>query len=288
MLLMITTVFSGCGADKNNVSADNIELKEPVGVSADFAYVTERDMFFSDVYSASVNPGVVEYSFPKEENFKKYGKTPGETVAKGDVLAYTETKELDKQVADMEEELADMESYHVLTVDNLNKDIEDAKKNQYEAFQPYAKLLEFQPDENSEEFAGWAAMALMPEGVYKRAVQNTERLEQNLKQTKELYELEHNYKVANISRIKDKINTATLISDVEGEIVACGYYYSGDRIEKDTSVIAVGDTSKRILQTEYISKSNIKKALDIYAVIDGKRYEVEYINMEPEEYKQTR
>lgn len=285
-LLMITTIFSGCGETSDDGSKDNIALVEPVGVAADYAYAMERNMYFTDVFSSSVNPAVVEYSFPREESFKKYGKTPGETVSNGDILVYTETKNLDKQISDLQEEIADMESNQAIVVDGLNKDIEDAKKAQYEAFEPYGELLKFEPDEGTPEFEWWAQMALMPEGIYRRAVQNTERLEQSLKQTNELYELEHNYKLANLSRLQDKINTATLISNVNGEIVASGYYYHGDTIQKDTSVIAVGDTSKRVLQTEYISKANIKKALDIYAVIDGKRYEVEYVNMEPEEYKQ--
>ena len=71
-----------------------------------------------------------------------------------------------------------------------------------------------------------------------------------------------------------------------GEIVACNYFANGDIIAKDTPLLAVGDTSVKVLNTEYISKSKITKALDVYAVIDGKRYEIQYENMEPEEYQQ--
>lgn len=285
-VILIATSFTGCGTSDDDGRKENIVLEEPVGVSADYAIAGRRDMFFTEVYSSSVNPDVVEYAFPKDQTFKKYGATPGNTVKKGDTLAYSETKELDKQIESMREELEDMQSYHALQVQWLKNDIADAKESEWKAYSAYAEVLQSEPDKDSEYFDMWAKVALMPESGYARAKQNRERLEQNLKQNEELYQLENNYKAGNISRVQDKINDATIISNVDGEVVACNYYYSGDRIEKDTALVAVGDVSKRVLQTEYISKANISKALEYYAVIDGKRYELEYVNMEPEEYKQ--
>lgn len=287
--LVVTTFVSfmaACGNDSDDGSNDKITLEEPVGVSAEYDVVAERNMYSVDVYSSSVNPVVTEYSFSKDQTFKKYGATPGSTVKAGDELAYSQTKSMDKQITELSEELADFESDYAITIDNLNKDIEDAKKAEYKAAEPYMEIVKFKPEENSDAYAGWAAMALLPEGIYARAVQNRERLEQNLKQTKELHELEYQYKVNKLENIKSKVTDATIIADVDGEIVAGNFFEDGDWIEKETPILAVGDISQRVLQTEYISKGNVNKALDIYAIINGKRYELQYVNMDPEEHKQ--
>lgn len=286
MVAMVTTFVSGCGTSLDDGKNDNITLDNPVGAAAEYAVVTERNMYEYDVLSCSVSPYITEYGFGKDQNFKKFGATPGASVNPGDVLVYSETKNLDKQISDYQEEIDDFVSSHNISVDALNKDIEDAKKAEWEAWEPFAKVLEFEPDENSDAYPGWAAMAKWPESGYNRAALNRERLEQNLKQTNEQYELEYKYMLGNLQRIRDKVLAATVTSTVKGEVVACNLYYSGDYIKKDTSIIAVGDTTRKILSTEYISKGNIGKAIDIYAIIDGKRYEVEYVNMEPEEYRQ--
>lgn len=283
---MIATLVTGCGEATDDGKNENITLEAPVGVTADYAIAAERDMYEYDVYSSSVNPLITEYSFAKDQRFKKYGATPGSTVNAGDVLVYSETKELDKQIRDLQEEIDDFASYHTLQVDGLQKDINDAKKAEWEAWDAYRPILEFEPDENSDFYPGWAAMAKWPESAYNRSKLNRERLEQNLKQINELYNLEYNFKKGNLSRINDKIADATVTSNVTGEVVACNFYYSGDYIEKDKAIMAVGDMSRKVLHTEYISKGNIGKAIDIYAIIDGKRYEIEYENMEPEEYRQ--
>lgn len=283
---MITTLVTGCGASLDDGKKDNITLDNPVGVTAEYAVVSERDMYEYDVLSSCVSPYITEYAFGKDQNFKKYGATPGSAVNPGDVLVYSETKNLDKQITEYQEQIDDFVADHNLAAEGYRKDIEDAKKAEWEAWEPYSKVLQYEPDENSDAYAGWAAGAKFPESAYKRAELNRERLEQNQKQNNELYALEYNYMLGNLQRIRDKVNAATVISDVKGEVVACNLYYSGDYIKKETSIMAVGDTSRKILNTDYISKGNIGKALDIYAIIDGKRYEIEYVTMEPEEYRQ--
>lgn len=285
-VVMIATFVTGCGSSLDDGKKDNITLDEPVGAAAEYAVVSERDMYEYEVLSSCVSPYITEYAFGKDQNFKKYGATPGSTVNPGDVLVYSETKNLDKQISEYQEQIDDFVYDHTLSAEAVKKDIEDAKKAEWEAWEPYSKVLGMKPDENSPAFEGWARSAMWPESAYKRAELNRERLEQNQKQSEELYNLEYNYMLGNLQRIKDKVNAATVTSSVKGEVVACNLYYSGDYIKKDTSIMAVGDTTRKVLNTEYISKGNIGKALDIYAIIDGKRYEVEYVTMEPEEYRQ--
>lgn len=283
---IVASTLAACGSNNDDGSKDKITLEAPVGVTADYDIASRRDMYEVEIYSSAVCPVVTEYSFAKEQTFKKYGITPGEAVKKGDILIYSQTDELDKQIESLEEQIEDSAAVHQIQVDALNKDIKDAGDAVVKAFEPYNKMLEFEPDENSDYYDSWAAGAVMPEGAYERAVLNKQRIEENLRQSEELYALEYEYQMGNLNRIREKILQATITSDTDGEVVASNFYSDGDSIAKETPVIAVGDTTQRVLQTEYISKGNINKAYDIYAIIDGKRYEVDYVVMEPEEYRQ--
>lgn len=48
--------------------------------------------------------------------------------------------------------------------------------------------------------------------------------------------------------------------------------------------MAVGDLERKVLKSDYINRKTASTAREIYAVIDGVRYEVSYVPMESEEY----
>lgn len=285
--LILSFVLSGCSEAESDGKNENIELLEPVGVTADFDYVTQRNMYSVEVYNCSVNPVVTEYSFSKEQTFKSYGAIPGQQVEAGEALVYAQTKLLDRQTENIEDEIEDLEINHEIEMAKLNKDLKDAQKNEKEAFESYDKIFRVQPDDPcSIEHDIWEDQVRWPEYSYKNAIMRRQKIEDEIEHKKELYELEHAYILGNRDRITDKVSDTTVVTKTAGEIVACNYFANGDIIAKDTPLLAVGDTSVKVLNTEYISKSKITKALDVYAVIDGKRYEIQYENMEPEEYQQ--
>lgn len=285
-VLFASSFFVGCDTQIDDGRMDKIELLEPIGASAQYDYVKERDMYLVDVYSSSVNPVVKEYSFAKEQTFMKYGAIPGQSVNEGDTLVYSETKSLDKQIESIEEEIDDLESNYKIESIRNEKNILDALESEEDAKEAYEKVARLEPDPCTIEHDMWEEQVHWPEYSYKNAIMRREQTQESVRQSKELYELEHKYKLESKQRIVDKVIDTTVVSDTAGEIVACNYYSNGDVIGKEVPILAVGDTSSKVLQTEYIAKSTIGKALDVYAVIDGKRYELDYINMEPEEYQQ--
>lgn len=283
-------LLTGCASAApggDSVEADEVELEEPVGISANYDVACYRDLYSYDLYSTVIAPYVTEYSFEKDHVFKKYGYAPGTLVQSGDSLVYSETRDIDKQVEEIDEQIADMEAEHVTDVDAMQKDINDAKKAEYEVGQGVASFYEWEPDKsNQAAHDGWAKVLVKPQIAYKRAIQSRERLEQTLKELNEGYELDHQYKIDSKARLQSKITDATIQAKEEGVIVNCNFYYGGETIEKEVPIIAVGDTSVKILKTDYIAKSTIAKAQDYYAIVNGKRYEVAYEPMETEEYKQ--
>ena len=65
-----------------------------------------------------------------------------------------------------------------------------------------------------------------------------------------------------------------------GTVVSIGLFDWNNYISKDVSVAAVGDLNDLRIRSEMVYKSEIKRAVDYYAIINGKRYEVEFV--EPE------
>lgn len=289
LLSLIISLVSGCGMENTDDGTnDDIALENPVGVTEDYDVVTLRNLYSVDVFSGTVNPVVTEYSFSKQQTFKNFGYLPGSTVSKGDILATSETKSIDKQIANMKEEIEDLEANHLSEIEFINKDITDAKKAEYDASGPVSEMYSWEPDEENDKDAHdrWAELLMKPDSALKRAKQNRLRLEESLKQTNELYELEHAHKVSALDRLENKIVDASIVSSVSGEVVSCGYYQDGDVIDNDIPIIAIGDMDSRIIKTDYVSKGNINKAIEYYAIIDGKRYELEYEPMDADKYNQ--
>lgn len=285
-ILMMASILTGCESTADDGKNDGIELLAPIGVSEKYEYAKERDMYSVDIYSSSVNPVVTEYSFKKEQTFQSYGAVPGETVEEGTVLVYSETKSLDEEKQSIDEEIDDLVNNHQIEATRLEKDLIDAKKAEEEALESYNKIARVEPEPCTPQHDAWEDQVRWPEYSYKNSIQRREKIEDSIRQNNELYQVDYDYLLGKKKRINEKVEDSTVVSDTAGEIVACNYFENGDLLSKEVPVLAVGDTSTKVLQTDYISKGTINKALDVYAIIDGKRYEIEYVNMEPEEYQQ--
>lgn len=283
-LLLSVCLFLGCGKALDS-ETEIPELLEPVGIAANYDIARLRDLTSVTLYNSVVAPYVTEYSFEKDEVFKKYAVAPGTEIKEGDPLAYAESRLIDRQISDLIVEIEELKENHTSEMDALNKDLLDAQDAEYKANSSLADLYAFQPDpQYKDAYAGWAAMALYPEGVYKRAKQNRERVEQSIIECEERFGLELQFKEDSLSRLQSKIKDSTLFAKRNGVLVDCAIYYGGDQVEEETPIMAVGDPTVKLLRTEYISKGTLAKAEDYYAIIGGKRYELVHEPMEQDEY----
>lgn len=105
-----------------------------------------------------------------------------------------------------------------------------------------------------------------------------------LEQRKALYELDHAYALQQLAFIQEKKNNVTIHANIAGHVVAVSEYGYGQRIQGETAIIAVGDLEQKLLKCDYINRKTASAAEEIYAIIDGVRYEVSYEPMESEEY----
>lgn len=278
--------LAGCASTtETSIAAEEITLQDPVGISANYDVAQYRDLYDYEIFSSVVGPYVTEYAFEKDHVFKEYAIAPGTTVEEGDALVYSETRDIDKQVEEIDEEIEDLKTDHQTDVDAMQKDIKDAKDAEFKVAEGVASFYEWEPDEsNQAAHDGWAKMILQPQIAYKRAIQSRERLEQSLKEMNEMFDLDLAYKEDTKRRLQDKVTDATIQAKEKGTVVACSLLWGGESIAKEVPIIALGDTETKVIRTTYITKNVMAKAEDYYAFINGKRYEVIYQPMETEEY----
>ena len=75
-----------------------------------------------------------------------------------------------------------------------------------------------------------------------------------------------------------------LISSMTGSVAAARDVGKGDYISEKDKVIAIGDPERKLLKCQYINKTTAANAVDIYALVDGRRLEIVYQPMDAEEY----
>lgn len=270
--LSLLLVLCGCGSGEvRDVGAD-IVLLDPPGAVSDYETAAYRNLYDVEVFSAGVFPAVREYAYDDGQIFSCYGAMPGETVKKGDILQKADFESIDEQIEDMEEKLADMEEEYAEYVEEMQEQIAEAEEDTALC----KEVLDEYNDSSSRYFR--------VEGRYKMAVYQEECLKQQLLQKQQLYELDHAYEEAQLQALKEERSEGILRARESGTVVAAGFYSSGDYVDEKVSVAAVADLEQKIIKSEYVSPTQAAKAEEIYACIDGRKYEVVYQPLETGEY----
>ncbi len=269
-------------------AAEDEELIEPTGSALSFVNAEIRDLAVVSTYQGVVCPNTYEYSYESDQPFGNYNYLPGDDVAAGDMLFYGTAEGLDDQIEEIRDEnVSLLESYNDYAAD-YHIDIAKARKKEFEAASAYQDMAANAPAEDSPYYAGWAKGAMPLENAYKQAKMAREKLEEEYKERQQLFDLEYAYNETRISRLEEEKNEAGVTSAIDGVVVAANYYYSGDTVPIGSNIIAVGDTNDMEIVCEYVSKSIVNKAEEIYAIVGGDRFDVVYENMEPEEYRRLK
>lgn len=279
-ILCAGLLLAGCAvkADKQDASAteslsgDVVALLEPEGAASNYEYVSYKNLYKSEAYPASVDFPVTEYAYSDNQTFTHLGVLPGNSVSVGEALIYGDSRELEKQIENkqksIEKQEEDQAEYVEIANDNLEQPLQD------KAF--YYRLCEEYKD-REPEFTTYGIK-------YQDVNIEVQLLQEELKQHTELYELDHNYALEELQRLQDRKEQTILKATASGTVVAITGLVYGDQIPSRTPVIAVGNLAQKKIHCDFISKSEIAKAADVYAFFDGKRYEIEYEPMKTEEY----
>ena len=301
---------------------ESVELIDPVGTTENYASVERRDLTTFTLLNGKVVPHVYEYSFTSSQNFASYANLPGMEVKKNDAIVNASTQKLDDESKALKEEMDSfMESYND-DMDELREDLAKAKAEESywkEVVDRLGGMSEAEIDAynkgiQKEVFTSTVPVDKAQEVIdkynnnlndflndngpvtigsewdsdgcqlkYIAAVADRERKEQSIKERSENYDLDLAHYKTRLNRIAKKRSDVVVSSKVDGTVVSIGFFGYNDWIEKNKPVAAVGDFNDLEVKTEYIVANDLKRAVEVFGFCNGKRYEVEFVEPEPNE-----
>ena len=310
--VILCVSLTACGNETAETTSSNkIELIEPVNMVANVEKAAYRNLYNCDVHSATVYPTVTEYSFSKNMKIDGTGAFWGDEVKKGDVLIYGNTEDLDDRIEALEEQIADKDESMKEALENLNENLEKPREEEkwlkgvveaYEKVKPAEKIPASQLEGattvtggdsvagntlvDNPAYATWKAEANGWIGRYRILEHSINVQEENYRQQEELYQLERAYLTEKLQAMKSERNQSVLKATEEGVVVAkvAGNNYGEMSVQAEQELVAVGNMNQKVLKCDYINDMKIGAADDMYALVDGVRYEIEYHSISREEY----
>lgn len=273
VILSILVQAAGCGSAPVMQDTQEIELLEPVATLANTERAAYRNLYNYKVLSGFVYPAVTEYALPVSAALDECLVAPGEEVESGTLLLRAD----DSQLAD--------------SIERLEESIRLSKEAYEEGQKGYRDAVAGIEDEIAELNAQKKALGSGSEELAVRLENQIAacglRIEQNqmkARQERELYEMESANSGKQLARMKEQHKSYELRAAGSGTVVSAGEMMPGSWINANTPLIAVADSSKRMIRCTYVSQTELKKCEEFYAFINGKRYEATYQPMDTVEY----
>lgn len=265
-------MVSGCGSEKAD-EGEEVELIDPVGIAAPYVYASRRDLVTSKIVSGKVVPKVYTVSFPSDQRFEVYEKLPGEEVKKGDTVILASTEAIDKKIKDQEEKIKKSEESYNETLEDLNKQFSEAKAD----LTYNEEIMERIEDEPTHpQYVEFRQKVAYSTATY-------EKLDLKLRQTKEYYALDSAHEQLKLDRLYEEKKDVLATAEDSGRIVAVRFMDYEEKVNKGTAVAAIGDFSQLEVKTEEVTASEIKRAEDVYALVNGERFEAMFRELTAEE-----
>lgn len=276
MLMAVSLIACSSG----QTSAENVIIKQ-IEVSngnplaeEQFSKVAYGDVVKRDLYSGTITPYIEELSFAEDGIFLEYCVAIGDTVEEGQVLAKTDTEAVSKsieQLQDTIESLTDTYEYRMTTLQN-NLTIVEAEM-----------AINYDTLEHMEYMAsGYTALCQ----TLGRQEKTKKTYELEMKQLKEVYDLELPYYRNKLKETKKLLDSNVIEAPFAGVIVELRPVAGGDRISAEQPYVAIADTTRYLAQGTYVSNSVIGKAQRVYVFADGKEYDAEYIPVDSKVYSE--
>ncbi len=255
-LLLCLNLSAGCGNTQSAaVIAETPSLLEPLEVSVNSVPVGYHDLLVSSYYEATVVPYVEEYIFTIDGSITKIYYELGDTVEEGALLAELNHEKIDAQIEALENKInskkkaADKDnSAYTVQIENLRLKKSQIKSGAIKSSNP----------------SGDMAVIDCDIAIYETRIrQNTENLSHDILSLEEELEL-----------LKESYDDYFLYAPMRGEVV---YISTDSSIRSQATVIAVADLDTKYIQADVAAEYNIYNAYDVYALHDGKSYDIMHV-----------
>lgn len=225
-----------------------------------------------EIYTGIISPYVEELCFPEDGIFLEYRVSLGDTVRRGDVLAVTDVsayREQEESLQEQIDELTEKYLYEIATRDNSLKICELELEETYKLID----LTEYMQDNYTQLCINAGNL-----------VSRMDRLELEKKHLTESYELELPYLQEQLSDCREQLKSNILKAPFDGTVTELRSAVSGDKVDGETPMVVLADTSRYLAVGDYVLRRDAEKAERVYVFINGQEYEAEYIPMDQKVY----
>lgn len=238
------------------------ELWEPVGVDMDTAAAYVGEISTIGVHDAAVVPVMEELYFAQDGVVAEVCAVIGQKVSEGEVLIRLDQEALDERLEALEAEIEKLRTNGAFEDELGGIDLSILQVE-------LQALLSRSPlDED--------AVAL------KRL--EIEELELNLEYASDLRRMKLEQLEAELGKLRAQARENVLTAPFDGTIVYGAGLINGSRVRAYSPVLYVVDESRLMIETEYISESQMKYCHDLYVLAGEKRYEVAPVPVDEAEY----
>lgn len=258
VVFVIASVIALSGCERKETVIPT--LAEPVSTDIDTAMVSRGDIFELSTYDAKVYPDIQEVSYVVDGTVKNIAAYLGQEVKEGELLIQLDEEELRKELTKQKEELEVTEKNNALEIQTQILDIQ---------------ILELSIQQKKEQKAPQIEMVKLEADLEKRKLIK--------EQTLELQEFFTNKTKRRIEKVEAELNQYKLLAPCSGRIVYMKNMNRNSRISAKETVIMIADDSKLHIQSAFISGGKLASASQVYALIKGKQYDLNYIPFDTDE-----
>ena len=248
--VLLAVLLAGCA--RQSAPQEVPELLEPVGVKVDTAVVTRADLYTTTVYEGSVVAAAEELSFSIDGKISVVNVWPGKWVEEGDLLFILDQTALEKNMASLQRQIDYMKANGVYDDAAAEMDIE---------------LLEMKREKLRGDGADEQALAL--------ADLDIEEARQALRQAQEMRALSLSALQEQLKTISADYGRNELRAPFTGNVFYLGNLVEGTSVQADKTVAYIANPDDLTLViTSYLNTDRLIPG-SYYALIGGKRYEIE-------------
>ena len=261
--LSLVMLLTGCG---NAAQAEpEIELIDPVSSANITEVAVRRTIRKYEVLDGGVFPVVSEYSAGAGMKAADIGFFPGQRVVRGSVLFSGDMQDY------IDQEKATRDALDDLIINyNENWAVNELKVRELNEFIRSRSIgLEDNPE-----------LAI----IVQRVMFERDLLKKTMEDDEAIFLLDAKYLNDTLYRLTVNEARRRVTSYMTGTVVAVSTVSPGALISEGTNVSAVTDGHSINILADYRSAREISSAIDVYAVVDGKRYEITHIPYSASEY----
>jgi len=271
LFALLTGLVTGCAAadsvtqEKQPIPdvPDKKVLAESATDLPQLAEVTVGDIEKSEYYDGEINPYMQVLQFPRKGTFLEFRVSLGDVVSKGQIIAVTQP-ECEEEIEELEKKITSLQTEYTNEVTNFDL---KSKTNAWQAGQMREIIENMDSETPGFDETCVSFELLLSEG---------EKLEVEKTQYIEKMEKEIAFQEAKLARMRVKNESNIIMAPEDGVIAYLADLKVGDAVSVNSYPVALADVTTPFVQCEYITEKELDELENVYAIKDGKTYELIY------------